>query len=141
MLNESLLSPAVHLNLNIRGMRQSAAIDINDQSNAEVTQPKGGFYVFSSFEPLRDRLAARGIVDGTTFCEHLLEDTGVACLPGHCFGRPDTEFSARVACVDFDGATALAAAARTTTIDEAFLRSHCAPVMAAIDRMCDWVAL
>ena len=110
-------------------------------AGAEVTQPKGGFYVFPNFEPLREQMAARGIAAGTAFCERLLEDIGVACIPGHCFGRPEAELSARVACVDFDGAAALTAAAGTTTIDEAFLRSHCAPVMVAIDRMRDWVAL
>ena len=34
MSTESQLSPAVHLNLNVRGMRQSATVAINDRSKA-----------------------------------------------------------------------------------------------------------
>ncbi len=109
-------------------------------AGAEVTQPRGGFYLFPSFEPLRETLAARGISDGDTFCERLLEDTGVACLPGHCFGRPPQELSVRIACVDFDGGAALAAARGMDTIDAAFLRAHCTPVMLAIDQLCAWAS-
>ena len=41
--------------------------------------------------------------------QKLLEDTGVALLPGSVFGRPEDELTARFAYVDFDGAKALAA--------------------------------
>jgi aspartate aminotransferase len=105
---------------------------------AAVTQPKGGFYLFPNFEPLRARLVARGITDGATFCERLLEETGVACLPGSCFGRPPAELSLRLACVDFDGAAALDAA-RDQPVDGEFLRRWCAPVTTAIERLCAWV--
>jgi aspartate aminotransferase len=106
---------------------------------AEVTRPRGGFYLFPSFEGLRPRLAARGIADGRTLCERLLEESGVACLPGTDFGRPEAELSLRLACVDFDGAAALDAAVEST-VDDAFLRRRCAPVMTAIDRLSDWIA-
>ena len=41
--------------------------------------------------------------------EKLLEETGVAILPGSAFGRPETELTARMAYVDFDGAKMLTA--------------------------------
>ncbi|MEQ9688811.1 MAG: hypothetical protein RLO48_03680, partial [Bauldia litoralis] len=82
----------------------------------------------------------RGILDGATLCERLLDETGVACLPGQCFGRPDAELSMRLACVDFDGAAALAAAAAGARIDTDFLRAHCGNVMTAIDLLAGWVA-
>ncbi|MCP5199734.1 MAG: aminotransferase class I/II-fold pyridoxal phosphate-dependent enzyme [Gammaproteobacteria bacterium] len=111
-----------------------------EATGAELTRPKGGFYLFPNFEPLRARLAARGLADGATLCERLLEETGVAVLPGTCFGRPPEELSLRLACVDFDGSAALAAAATTGDIDEAFLHRWCAPVMTAVERLCEWVA-
>ena len=43
-------------------------------------------------------------------CDQLLDDTGVAILPGTDFGGRDDEVTARLAFVNFDGAQALAAA-------------------------------
>ncbi|MEQ8494342.1 MAG: aminotransferase class I/II-fold pyridoxal phosphate-dependent enzyme [Gammaproteobacteria bacterium] len=109
-------------------------------AGAEVTRPRGGFYLFPNFEPLRVRLASRGILDGATMYERLLEETGVACLPGQCFGRPDAELSTRIACVDFDGGAALEAAAAGVPVDEDFLRSYCNDVTTAVDLLAAWVA-
>jgi aspartate aminotransferase len=98
----------------------------------------GGFYLFPRFEAHRDRLTGRGIDNGRTFCERLLEETGVAALPGDCFGRPDRELSLRLAIGDFDGETALARAA-DAPVDEAFVKQHCDRVTTAIDSLADWV--
>lgn len=105
-----------------------------------VHEPAGGFYLFPDFEAHRERLAVRGIRNSTELCERLLDDTGVAILPGHVFGRPDDELTARLAYVDFDGAAALAAAERERdgALDEEFLRTYCGRVLDAVDRLCDW---
>ena len=102
----------------------------------------GGFYAFPDFSPLRDRLAARGIKTSAELCTRLLEDTGVAILPGSCFGRPQTELTARLAYVDFDGSRTLAAAEQVPvdqSLGEDFLRRNCDKVMTAINRMCEWL--
>ncbi len=103
-------------------------------AGAEMHPATGGFYLFPRFEALRERLVARGISTGPKFCEALLEETGVAVLPGTCFGRPERELSLRLAIVDFDGAQALAAAGGAA-IDEDFLRTYCGRVMTALDRL------
>ncbi|WP_440995132.1 pyridoxal phosphate-dependent aminotransferase [Arhodomonas sp. SL1] len=108
-------------------------------AGARCRPAQGGFYLFPSFEPLRERLEARGIGDSVTLCERLLEETGVAVLPGSNFGRPSSELSVRLAYVDFDGRPALEAAAGET-VDEAFLRRHCARVVTAAERMAAWVS-
>ena len=75
-------------------------------------------------------------------CERLLQDTGVAILPGSDFGRSLPELTARIAYVDFDGARALAATEvlpRDRPLDESFLQTYCAPVIMAIDRICNWL--
>ena len=105
---------------------------------AELHRAAGGFYLFPHFETRRAGLAARGIETGEVFCERLLEETGVATLPGSCFGRPEKELSLRLAIVDFDGQTALARAA-TEVVDEAFVKTHCPRVTTAIERMAEWV--
>ncbi len=71
-------------------------------------------------------------------CERLLEDTGVATLPGYAFGRPESELSLRLAFVDFDGELALRALSEGETLDEAFLNRHCSRVMEGIRAMAQW---
>lgn len=106
-------------------------------------QPTGGFYVFPDFAPIAEPLRARGITTSVQLCEALLEDTGVALLPGSVFGRDDQELTARLAYVDFDGPRALAAVSvipREQPLDETFLRRHCPRVVAAIERIAAWMA-
>ncbi|CAM2068197.1 Aminotransferase [Sulfidibacter corallicola] len=77
------------------------------KAGVHVAKPAGGFYLFPDFSPFQDALARRGITTSVQFCEALLQETGVAILPGSAFGRPPNELTARIAYVDFDGAEAL----------------------------------
>jgi len=107
-----------------------------------VARPDGAFYMLPDFEPLRERFEAKGIYNGEELCQKLLQEAGVAILPGSSFGRPARELTARLAFVDFDGARALAAAEQYPAdqpLDELFLRSYCERVLTAIDRLCDWI--
>ena len=107
------------------------------------SSPQGAFYLFPDFSPLADRLAARGITSAPQLCARLLDETGVAVLPGSDFGRPLTELTARLAYVNFDGAQALAAAEvlpRDAPLDDAFLRQCCGNTLAAMERLAEWVA-
>jgi aspartate aminotransferase len=109
---------------------------------AEVSSPKGAFYLFPDFSPLREKLAARGIRTSRELCDRLLDETGVAILPGSAFGHDPERLTARVAYVDFDGARALAAAEHAghdNGVDEGFLRGYCGPVLEAFERMCGWL--
>jgi aspartate aminotransferase len=104
-----------------------------------VDDPVGAFYLFPDLSPHATALRARGIASSRQLCERLLEETGVAILPGSAFGRPAGELTARLAYVDFDGAQALAAA-ETLGLDEPigadFLDRYCARTLTAIDRLC-----
>lgn len=112
------------------------------QSGAHVLSPQGGFYLFPDFSPLGDKLRAGGIRTSAEMCQRLLDETGVAILPGSDFGRPAEEFTARVAYVDFDGAASLDAAANISTEEELppeFFRTRCGRVMEAVERLCNWI--
>lgn len=112
------------------------------RAGAQVAEPSGGFYLFPDFSPLKDKLAARGIKTSKDFCARLLEETGVAILPGSDFGRQPGELTARLAYVDFDGARVLAAAEQIPlhqSIDDDFISAYCGTVVKAIDRLCVWV--
>ncbi len=107
-------------------------------AGARVTDPVGGFYLFPDLLPLREGLGARGVTSSDALCERMLQETGVAILPGSCFGRPPEELNLRLSYVDFDGAAALAAA-ETEAVNEAFLRRHCPRTVSAMERMADWL--
>jgi aspartate aminotransferase len=105
-------------------------------------QPVGGFHVYVDFSPKAEALRARGITTSTQLCERLLDDTGVALLPGAAFGRPDDELGARLSYVDFDGPKALAAVQvipREQPLDETFLRRQAPRILAAIDALAKWL--
>jgi len=107
-----------------------------------VAKPDGAFYMFPDFSPFVENLHSRNILTGDDLCRRLLAETGVAILPGSSFGRPESELTARMAFVDFDGARALAAAEQLpgeARIDEGFLREYCGKVLTAIDLMTDWL--
>jgi aspartate aminotransferase len=111
-------------------------------SCANLSEPAGGFYLFPNLAPLRERLAQRGIADSRALSERLLEETGVATLPGVVFGRPMEELTLRLAYVDFDGARALLAAEQLAPgeeIDPEFLSLYCPNVVQAIEAACRWL--
>jgi aspartate aminotransferase len=104
-----------------------------------VASPKGGFYLFVDFEKFRDKFKARGIKTGREACKRLLNETGVAILPGSDFVRPEYELSGRIAYIDFDGAAALEAARSGESVDNAFALKHAPSVSEAADKIVDWV--
>jgi aspartate aminotransferase len=107
----------------------------------DCPQPLGAFFLFPDFSAYAEPLAARGITTSRQLCAALLDETGVAILPGSDFGRPDDELTARLAYVDFDGARALEAVAvipREQPLDETFLKRHAGRVVEAIDALCGW---
>jgi aspartate aminotransferase len=104
--------------------------------------PEGGFYVFPDLGSRSRALEERGIATSTALCERVLEETGVAFLPGEVFGRDPRELTGRIAYVDFDGARALVAsraAPDDRELDQTFLQTYCEPVVAAVDRLCSWI--
>ena len=112
------------------------------EGGAEVLDPRGGFYLFPDFGPHREKLAARGITTSRELCEHLLEATGVAILPGADFGRPPEELTARLAYVNFDGAQALVASSAIPIdrpLDPEFLETTCPSTLEAIRALVEWL--
>ncbi|MEE9128250.1 MAG: aminotransferase class I/II-fold pyridoxal phosphate-dependent enzyme [Planctomycetota bacterium] len=108
-----------------------------------VPDPKGAFYLFPDLSPFREQMIERGLHTSEELCDRLLEDTGVAILPGSAFGRPTEELTARIAFVDFDGSAALAGLQEfppDKDPNSSFLKMHCGKVIDGIDRLCDWIA-
>ncbi len=112
------------------------------QATIAVEGPAGGFCLFLDFDSFRGELRKRGIWTSRHLCGQLLRETGVAILPGSEFGRREGELTARLAYVDFDGTSALKAAAQIP-IDRAlgnqFVQSTCNNVATAIELLCHWL--
>lgn len=113
-----------------------------NQAGIKVNAPAGGFYLFLDFSNYSETLISSGITTSKELCKLILEETGVAILHGSAFARPDNEFTARMAYVDFDGARALAAS-RTIPLDESlpedFSRIYCSKVIEGVDRLTEWI--
>jgi aspartate aminotransferase len=122
----------------LEGLGNALARRLRDMG-AVLPDPQGGFYLFPDFSTHREALESRGIKTSRDLCKRLLDEAGVACLPGTDFGRPATELTLRLAYVDFDGAAALAAAGPETAIDHAFLQAYCPNLLAAMERIRDWL--
>jgi aspartate aminotransferase len=112
-------------------------------AGADVVAPQGAFYLFADFAPLRALCAARRIATSPELARSLLDETGVALLPGAVFGRAPQELTLRLAFVDFDGAKAMAELESRppgAAVDAAFLERHCRTILTALRRVRAWIA-
>jgi aspartate aminotransferase len=131
----------VHARRILRKLGRSLAARIRE-TGVDILDPDGAFYLFPDLSPLAEGFRRRGIETSRELCEALLEDTGVAVLPGVDFGRAAEELTIRIAYVDFDGAAALDASYDVPldqTLTDDFIKTYCGRVVEAIDRLCEWV--
>ena len=112
---------------------------LTKECNLLTHRPEGGFYIFLDFEHHRGKLEAKGITTSKQLAKTLLEETGIAVLPGEVFGRVETELTFRLSYVNFDGAKALKAYNEGATVDEGFLKDHCPDAVEGIQVLIKWV--
>jgi len=108
----------------------------------ESPEPEGAFYLFLDFKNYSDKLRTKNIQTGLELTSKILQDTGVALLPGSAFGRPEEEFTARLAYVDFDGNRALAAAEilqPEESISDDFISTYCSSLLEGTNKLTDWL--
>ncbi len=113
-----------------------------NKTGINVHLPEGGFYLFLDFSPVANVLKKKKINSPSELCNRLLDEAGVALLPGHAFNRPEGEFSARLAYVDFDGAKALSASETiplSKKLPDDFLHNWCGKVVNGIEGMARWL--
>ncbi|KAM0250021.1 hypothetical protein ACHAQJ_008790 [Trichoderma viride] len=59
------------------------------QCGLAVSEPKGAFYVYPSFHPYSRQLGALGIKTSKELSHWLIDECGIAALPGSVFGEDD----------------------------------------------------
>ncbi|MCO6435766.1 MAG: aminotransferase class I/II-fold pyridoxal phosphate-dependent enzyme [Phycisphaerae bacterium] len=129
-----------HVRRILSAMAQRCVSTLHDAGIA-LHPPAGSFYLYPDLSPLKERAAARGIRSGAVLCRRLLEETGVAVLPGSSFARPAEELTLRLSFVDFDGASALAASENVPLdqpLPEATLERCCRNVFEGVERVAAW---
>lgn len=106
-----------------------------------ITLPNatGAFYLFANFTAWREPLARLGIDTSDLLCEQLLQQTGIATLPGTVFGRPAGELTLRFSYVDFDGEQALRNAALITADLESTAALLCPKIRQAMGELGSWL--
>ncbi|MCL7413868.1 MAG: aminotransferase class I/II-fold pyridoxal phosphate-dependent enzyme, partial [ANME-2 cluster archaeon] len=112
------------------------------EAGVKVHPPEGGFYLFLDFTPVYGQLYERGITDSVTLCERLLNETGVALLPGAVFEYPCHKLTARLSYVDFDGARSLCASETIPLHRELpgdFTEQICAKTFEGVRKIADWI--
>ena len=114
------------------------------EAEIKVHSPDGAFYLFLDFSPLAAKLKNKGITRDTQLCEQLLQDTGVAILPGEAFQLPSEKLTARLAFVNFDGSRALSMSETiplSEQLPEDFADQYGMTVIQGIQKIADWVNL
>ena len=111
-------------------------------AGVRIHPPEGAFYMFPDFSPFAGKLAAKNIKSSSRLCEQLLQDTGIAMLPGCVFERPGEELTARISYINFAGARSLAASetiAMHHELTEEFIQAHCGETIEATQMLADWL--
>lgn len=126
-------------------LKYIAKIICNKFTKAGIGLPDvhGGFYVFPDFKNFREKLAQRNILTSKELCSAVLDDTGVAMLPGSDFGHEPEELLARMAYIDFNGAESLKNVdelyQNNNKNKEYFIKKYCPSVLEGVEALVSWV--
>ena len=85
------------------------------------------------------KLEKKGITSSESLCRQLLEEKGVAVLPGTDFGLESNQLYTRMAFVDFDGSGALNAINDESLSDKEFVEANCPKLVSACTRIATWL--
>lgn len=112
-------------------------------AGVRVHPPEGGFYLFLDFTPLADQLSKQGINDSVSLCESLMQEAGVAVLPGAAFERPHRELTCRLSYVNFNGAKAMTSSETIPLhqgLPEDFIPRTCEDTIVGTQKIVDWIS-
>lgn len=93
--------------------------------NIQCTKSQGAFYMVIGFNAFKEQLSKKNINTSSELAHYMLENFGVAMLPGVDFGFQDDDLFFRIAFVDFDGTQVMNAYQERSKIDVHFIKEHC----------------
>jgi len=93
--------------------------------NVQCTKSEGAFYMVIGFNRFKEQLSKKNITTSSDLAHYMLENFGVAMLPGVDFGFQEDDLFFRIAFVDFDGKQVMNAYQKHSKIDTLFIKEHC----------------
>ncbi len=101
----------------------------------QCTTPQGSFYMMIGFNNFKENLKPLSIDTSTKLSHHLLDNYGIALLPGTDFGFKSNELFFRMAFVDFDGEKVMKAYNTEKNINENFIKEHCSRIYDGVQQL------
>ena len=102
----------------------------------------GAFFLYPNFGIFRKELEeARGIKTSEQLAKDLIDEVGLATLPGTAFGDEPENLTLRLANCDFDGQAALEYFGKyPNSTSESFVFGCCANIRLSADKLCHYVS-
>ncbi|WP_431123928.1 pyridoxal phosphate-dependent aminotransferase [Flagellimonas flava] len=106
-----------------------------------MPKPEGGFYLYPNFGKWKKQLNSKGINNSEDLCSTLLNETGVALLPGMAFGHLPEHLTARLSYVDFDGKQLLDLLMKNpeTDMGPLFVQNNCPKMKQGVQNLITWL--
>jgi len=96
-----------------------------------INKPQGGFYLLPEF-------INKKFSSSSDLCENILNDTGVALLPGSDFGFSKKKMLARLSFTDFDGEAFMKNTVHNEEINEDKIQKYAPKIIEGTNRLKDW---
>ena len=96
-----------------------------------INPPQGGFYLMPEFKNKKYKTS-------TKLCEAILNDTGVAMLPGSDFGFKKNKMLTRLSYTDFDGVEFFRNVTNYNSIDEDMIKKFAPNVVEGVSKLSNW---
>jgi len=101
----------------------------------QCTVPQGSFYMMVGFDNFKTTLKPLKLDTSAKLSHHLLDNYGVALLPGSDFGFKSNELFFRMAFVDFNGEKVMKAFEKVKNIDELFIKENCMSIYKGVQQL------
>ena len=96
-----------------------------------INRPQGGFYLMPEF-------LNKKFNSSSEMCDNILNDTGVALLPGSDFGFEQTKMLARLSFTDFDGQEFMNKIEDNQNIDNDEINKFAPKIVEGVDKLKKW---
>jgi len=96
-----------------------------------INKPEGGFYLMPEFINNKFRTSSE-------MCKNIINETGVALLPGSEFGFPENKMLARLSFTDFDGEKFLNNTSGCKEINQDILSKFAPNVLEGVSKLKHW---
>ena len=96
-----------------------------------INKPQGGFYLMPEF-------LNKKFNSSSEMCDNILNDTGVALLPGSDFGFDQTKMLARLSFTDFDGQEFMKKIEGNQRINKGHIENFAPKIIEGVDKLKKW---